>query len=392
MAWALRRTTFLLALTVPALVLGLTAPVTAGAAPDPDLLNAWTEIQHPRPGGASTYLNDVVVPAADDVWTVGYTFDVVGGAFEFRTFGQHCVAGACERANLPSREGAPATNFLNGIDAVSPSDMWTVGYSRDPGQPGIGLAIRYDGATWRIVDTPNPTGSSSTSLQAVAAISATSAVAVGTYQDSATFEERPLAMRWNGTSWSLLAVPTVPGCRSVATLYDATDVNGTVYAAGTCRDTAGSDAGIVLALRGSTWTTLLGPLTGVLPSPSNLRSITAVPGAGGIAVAGYASTAGTAVAAYFNGGSWANSTPAQQGTYTQFLAIAATSRTQIWAVGSGGNGAPMRISQRWTGRAWVGVPAGGPTYLAGVAYDPAGWWWAVGHNNSVSVIQRISSP
>ncbi len=182
MTWAVRHTTVLLLLAIPTLVLGLTAPVAA--APTPEVDNAWTEIQHPRPGGADTYLNDVVVPAADDVWSVGYTFDVVGGAFEFRTFGQHCVAGTCIRANLPSREGAPATNFLYGIDAVSPSEMWTVGYSRNPREAGISLAIRYDGTTWRIVDTPNPVGSNSTSLQAVAAISATSAVAVGAYQDS----------------------------------------------------------------------------------------------------------------------------------------------------------------------------------------------------------------
>ncbi|MBA3524031.1 MAG: hypothetical protein H0T85_05675, partial [Geodermatophilaceae bacterium] len=111
MTWAVRRTTVLLLLAIPMLVLGLTAPVAAVAAPTPAVDNAWTEIQHPRPGGADTYLNDVVVPAAGDVWSVGYTFDVVGGAYEFRTFGQHCVAGTCVRANLPSREGAPATNF-----------------------------------------------------------------------------------------------------------------------------------------------------------------------------------------------------------------------------------------------------------------------------------------
>lgn len=392
MTWAVRRTTVLLLLAIPSVVLGLSAPVPAVAAPAPTAGNAWTEIQHPRPGGADTYLNDVVIPAAGDVWSVGYTFDVVGGAFEFRTFGQHCVSGTCERANLPSREGAPATNFLYGIDAVSPTDMWTVGYSRDPGRPGIGLAIRYDGTSWRIVDTPNPSGSTSTSLQAVAAISATSAVAVGTYQDGATFEERPLAMRWNGSSWSLLTVPTVAGCRNVATLFDAADLNGTVYAAGTCRSTAGQDAGIVLALRGSTWTVLLGPQDGVLPVPSTLASITVVPGPGGIAVVGSDGVTGQPLAGYLNGRSWALSAPVPSGSYGRFQAVAATSPSKVWAVGLGTEAVPLRISQRWNGRAWVAVPAGGPTILAGVAYDPAGYWWAVGHDNSVSVIQRIAAP
>lgn len=112
---------------------------------------------------------------------------------------------------LPHREGAPATNFLYGIGAYSPSDMWTVGYSRNPGQIGISLAIRYDGNTWQIVNTPNPTGSISNVLYSVADHGPTNAIAVGTYQDGATFEERALAMNVPqiGTTTQLLAVAGV---------------------------------------------------------------------------------------------------------------------------------------------------------------------------------------
>ncbi len=92
-----------------------TTVVPAQAAPAAvDAPNAWTEVAHPRPGGADTYLHDVVVPEQNDVWAIGYSFAVVGGAFEFRTYGQHCVDDVCTRANLPNREGAPATNFLYG--------------------------------------------------------------------------------------------------------------------------------------------------------------------------------------------------------------------------------------------------------------------------------------
>ncbi|MBA3252290.1 MAG: hypothetical protein H0T66_18765, partial [Geodermatophilaceae bacterium] len=110
------RTRYAVALALVLALAGPPSPAAARPAPAPEAANAWTEIAHPRPGGADSYLHDVVVPAAGDVWAVGYSFTVVGGAFEFRTYGQHCVDGLCTRANLPSREGAPATNFLYGID------------------------------------------------------------------------------------------------------------------------------------------------------------------------------------------------------------------------------------------------------------------------------------
>lgn len=124
-----------------AAVLGGSAVAQASPpAPSAPGANAWTEVEHPRPGGADTYLHDVV---------------------------------------------APATNFLYGIGAYSPTDMWTVSYSRNPGQSSVTLAIRYDGSTWQIVNTPNPAGSSSNNLYPVADLAPGNAIAVGTFQDSA---------------------------------------------------------------------------------------------------------------------------------------------------------------------------------------------------------------
>lgn len=366
----------------------LSGPGLAQAAPVGPAANDWVEVSHPRPGGADTYLNDIVVPAAGDVWSVGYTFDVVGGAFEFRTYGQHCVAGTCTRANLPSREGAPATNFLYGIDAVSPTELWTVGYSRNPFQPGVGLTIHYTNGGWQIVNSPNPAGASSTSLSAVAAISATNAVAVGTYQDSATFEERPLAMRWNGASWQLLTVPQVPGCTTKGGLSDVAKLGSMVVITGTCRQTGGADGGFVLSYKSGAWTVQVAPGDGLLPPTSSLASVAVIPGAG-IWVVGsdFSNSVGLAIA--FRGGVWRSLPVPQAGAYTQLNGVAGISRTDIWAVGATSQGVgPQRLSLHWTGRSWGAVPAGEATSLAGVAYDPAGFWWSVGHNNSVSVLQR----
>lgn len=386
-----RAWTLLLALT--AVLAGGLSPVQA--APAASLANSWVEIAHPRPGGADTYLNDIVIPAANDVWAVGYSFSVVGGAFEFRTYGQHCVDVVCTRADLPSREGAPATNFLYGIDAASPSDLWTVGYSRDPGQPGITLAIRYDGSTWRIVGTPNPAGSFSSVLNSVVALSASSAFAVGSFEDPNGNVTRPLAMQWNGIAWSLVEVPAVAGCTGPNILNDVDAVGTTLYVAGTCRTASGQDSGFVLARSGARWRIEVGPGDPVLPVPSALQSITAVPG-GGIWAVGtsYDLPAQTAAGITIRrtGSGWTSLPVPQVGSSTQLLAVAGISRDAVWSVGVTATSAfAERLSLYWTGRRYVDVPAGDYSTLKGVAYDPAGFWWSVGHDLGDSVLQRIAA-
>lgn len=366
------------------------------APPTPDAPNAWTEIEHPRPGGADTYLHDVAVPQKNDVWAIGYSFAIVGGAFEFRTYGQHCVDDVCTRANLPNREGAPATNFLYGIGAFSPADMWTVGYSRNPGQVGVTLAIRYDGSTWQIVNSPNPAGSVGSYLYAVAHLGPANAIAVGGYQDGPTFEERPLAMRWDGTAWTLLTVPAVPGCTTRTTLYDVAAVGSATYMAGTCRDTTGADAGFVLSRSaGGAWRVQVAPGDGVLPTPSDLRSITFVPGSGVWAVGtsnNFAQQTSAGISIRYAGGAWAPVKVPQVGTSTQLLAVAGIARNAVWSVGVTATGAfAERLSLYWNGRKYVNVPAGDYSNLRGVAYDPAGFWWSVGHDLGDSVIQKIAA-
>ena len=373
------------------------APPPTADAPNADTPNAWTEVEHPRPGGADTYLHDVVVPAADDMWSVGYTFAVVGGAFEFRTYGQHCVQGVCTRANLPNREGAPATNFLYGIGAHSPTDMWTVGYSRDPGQAGITMAIRYDGSNWTIVDTPNPAGSNGSYLYSVAHLGPAEAIAVGGYEDSAGNVPRPLAMRWDGAAWSLLAVPAAPGCMTRATLYDVAAVGSSTFMAGTCRDVGGADAGFVLSRSDvGRWKIQVAPGDGVLPTPSTLQSLSFVPGSGVWAVGtsnNFALQTAAGISIRLAAGTWSPVPVPQVGTSTQLLAVAGIARNAVWSVGITATGAfAERLSLYWNGRRYVNVAAGDYSNLKGVAYDPAGFWWSVGHDLGDSVIQKIPVP
>jgi hypothetical protein len=82
-----------------------------------------------------------------------------------------------------------ASNLLLGVAVVSASDIWTVGsyHNNNSNYFDQTLTERWNGAQWSVVKSPSP-GSFSTQLLGVAAISPTDVWAVG-YADSNTLIE-----------------------------------------------------------------------------------------------------------------------------------------------------------------------------------------------------------
>lgn len=93
---------------------------------------------------------------------------------------------------------AAAGTVLTGVDARTPSDVWTVGSSAnaDGTQPYV---AHFDGVAWRRVATPTLTGGGE--LTDVVALSPSTVVAVGRSNGA------PLVLRWDGTSWTRQATP-----------------------------------------------------------------------------------------------------------------------------------------------------------------------------------------
>jgi len=68
------------------------------------------------------------------------------------------------------------------------------------------LAERWNGTTWAIQPTPNPTGGTKESLQAVSCTASTACTTVGTYLN-ASVTSLTLAEVWNGTAWAIQHTP-----------------------------------------------------------------------------------------------------------------------------------------------------------------------------------------
>jgi len=146
-----------------------------------------------------------------------------------------CIPGAEARSRLAvcrPRQVQPVDpshgGFLYGVSVVSSCSAWAVGQRTLSGGNARTLIERWNGRSWTIVTSPNPPALDD-SLNAVAAISPTSAWAVGAAGSIAG--ERTLIARWNGRGWRQVASPS-PGSSSLLAAV-ASAVSDGAWAVGT---------------------------------------------------------------------------------------------------------------------------------------------------------------
>ena len=94
---------------------------------------------------------------------------------------------------------------LNGIAAVSASDVWAVGFYIDGGDNT--LIEHWNGSSWKVVPSPNlGVQHVDVSLSSVAAVSASNVWAVDSYLDVSN-NTNTLSEHWNGSSWRVVPSP-----------------------------------------------------------------------------------------------------------------------------------------------------------------------------------------
>jgi hypothetical protein len=99
---------------------------------------------------------------------------------------------------------APIT-LLDGVSCTSAAACMATGQiGVDTGGPETTLAESWNGTTWSIVPTVEPSGADKGELFAVSCTAANSCTAVGDTKVGRWFT---LAERWNGTQWSLQSTP-----------------------------------------------------------------------------------------------------------------------------------------------------------------------------------------
>jgi hypothetical protein len=191
---------------------------------------AWKVQKSPSPGGAGdkNFLYGVSATSATSAWAVGY----YSHGTTDRTLIEHWNGTAWTVQKSPSPGGAGNDSGLYGVSATSAASAWAVGYY-DHGTTDRTLIEHWNGGAWTVQKSPDPGGfSRDNDLHAVAAASAASAWAVGYYGNGTT--DRTVIEHWNGTRWTVQKSPDPGG----SSHYD--DLHGVAAASATSAWAVGS--------------------------------------------------------------------------------------------------------------------------------------------------------
>jgi hypothetical protein len=276
----------------------------------------------------------------------------------------------------PRTAGAAVINptFLSSVSCPDASHCFAVGqHTKLLGQP-VTAIDQLSGGTWAPVRSPEPPGSTSAALAAVACTSARNCLAAGTYTKSPS-KSFPFAQRWNGTAWSLVSVPAAG---STSSRRDSIACTG----ARSCW-AVGSDRHGTLAehWNGSSWAIFASPAGGTrgfYPGASVSCPVTN----NCWAVWSWFSASGThygTLTAHWDGTAWSKvTTPTSGASQSMLNEVSCSAASACVAVGNSPKGA---LAQRWNGSAWSLSLDGAPlpsSALIGVWCSGASACMAVG--------------
>lgn len=181
-------------------VLGPSAPGAAASAP-----SNWAVAPSPSPEGLmANHLNAVSCPAAADCVAVGYSSTALGTSALIETLG----AGGWALATAPQVPGS-TSDELQGVSCVSATSCVAVGSYQVKGGNKQALVETLVNGVWAVAPSPDQ-GTGNNQLDSVSCPQAGSCAAVGYYQGAGADgagARRALAEELSGSSWALMAAP-----------------------------------------------------------------------------------------------------------------------------------------------------------------------------------------
>jgi endonuclease YncB( thermonuclease family) len=291
-----------------------------------------------------------------------------------------CAAQAASAASgwaiqpTPGPSGATSSG-LSGVSCTAPTNCTAVG---DYGLAGGGtatLAEYWDGSTWAIQPTPNPSGSQTAGLDAVSCASPASCMAVGssTPPPSSGAPAATLAEYWDGSTWAIQPTPT--RTHSSRLLGVSCPSATTCIAVGAVFNGPVTSGALAERWNGSTWglQTIATPAGG---TDLSLSGVSCTSGASCTAVGQYADDGVVmTLAEYWDGHTWAvqpTPNPAGNGNslWPNLLGVSCNARTSCTAVGAYNSSAGLvaTLAEHWDGSTWTiqPTPSPGGRYRTGV--------------------------
>ncbi|HEX5375595.1 MAG TPA: S8 family serine peptidase [Solirubrobacterales bacterium] len=217
---------------------------------------SWSLQTAKAPGGASAF-DGVACPSESSCIAVGGYEKTAGSGVLM--LAEHWNGSSWSEASTPSPKNATA-GFLAGIGCSSTSACTAVGYAVISGvrKP---VAERWNGSTWAVEESvPVPAGATSSELYAVDCSSSTFCMAVGFYTNGSG-KTRGFTATWNGTSWSLKAI-VEPEKTVESSLHDVSCVESACTAVGAWQPGPSNQYNLVQRWNGSEWSLQTSPSNG----------------------------------------------------------------------------------------------------------------------------------
>ncbi len=354
---------------------------TPTATPTASCVSGWVVSLAAPPDNQYRVLHGMAARAANDVWSVG-SRGLVTTTHE-ATLIEHWdgTAWSLVPSPNPSQVG---DNSLFAVTALTANDAWAAGryypqLNQNPEQP---LMLHWDGLTWSPVPNPALIASGFLGLAAVTPNDIWT-VGYGNYGDS------PLAEHWNGTQWLTTTVPLPPAAQYGTLSSISARTSSDIWAVGAVDVPLGTGQTLIEHWNGSAWS--------VVPSPNRpgdtdyLSGVTALAANDVWAVGTWGSSTQTlqTLVMHWDGTQWSIiSSPSP--TSSTLHSVAARSGADVWAVGSQ-DGSAATLIEHWDGSAWnietspgVGI---NNVYLYGVAVAPDALW-ASGSYGNQALIER----
>jgi hypothetical protein len=318
---------------------------------------------------------------------------VVVGLVVVSMVGALAPAGAAPAWSLVGTAPGAAFGHVASVSCPASNACFAVG-TLDLPHSASRLAERWNGKNWLALSTPNPTGAISSQLTGVSCTTTTNCIAVGQYNTLASIT-KTLAMRWDGTRWSILPTPNAPGS-AVSVLAGVGCASGAgCFAVGSyfvsTQDTSGQLT-LVERWNGTTWSIVASP-NQPLALDSALTSVSCTSTTFCFAVGSYDTQLVTStLSERWDGTTWSIvSTPNPVGSPdSELLGVTCTSAASCFAVGLGHS----TLIERWNGTIWGIVTSANPTgatgaSLTGVSCPSTTRCVAVGTIFRQTVLQRL---
>jgi hypothetical protein len=280
---------------------------------------------------------------------------------------------------------------LSGAAVIGSADMWAVGdigsgsgcnpfqLVGEGGGPFQALAEHFDGTSWGVVPAP----ALDAALSGVAGPAGNDVWAVGDQAQGSS--NTTLIEHWDGTSWAVVPSPKLPqGSALTGVTAPAADNAWAVGFAG------GSADALVEHWDGTSWSIVASPAFAGVSISNGAISADSATDVWAIGFLATSSTTSQNVSLHWDGTSW-TVTPAAHLRFGGAGPVAALSRSDVWAVGTGPgvptggfSAHPTSVIEHWDGTRWAVVPSPNPNPqgnngLGAVAAASAGDVWAVGH-------------